>query len=351
MFKIAESKSFESFINNFMLILGFLFSCLMFYFDLNYHHKIPTISIEILTMLTYGVLFYILHKHPQYIVQIEITQTIYLVFVSIAIFFWGGGLSIGNMLTFILALSATILLNRNKVLRFFSFFNPLLIISFVIIECMVPSLRQIDNRLPYKYLVIYDLEFLVTSCSIFSLIAYVKYAYDFNRNSLEENTKILYQTNEELQTLTEELRAQSEEVTAQNEQIILQNNMLKEIMEELQSKQIILEELNLKLEEKVLKRTASLKHKNEKLASYAFFNAHILRAPVCRIQGLVSLIKTDYKNKENLSLYIGYLNESVEELELITNKTSKLLDSEENISQDELNKLFIEIFDGKKTVF
>ena len=216
---------------------------------------------------------------------------------------------------------------------------------------MVPSLRQIDNQLPYKYLVIYDLEFLVTSCSIFSLIAYVKYAYDFNRNSLEENTKILYQTNEELQTLTEELRAQSEEVTAQNEHIILQNNMLKEIMEELQSKQIILEELNLKLEEKVLKRTESLKYKNEKLASYAFFNAHILRAPVCRIQGLVSLIKTDYKSKENLSLYIGYLNESVEELELITNKTSKLLDTEENISQDELNKLFIEIFDGKKTVF
>src|SRR6185369_17055008 len=47
--------------------------------------------------------------------------------------------------------------------------------------------------------------------------------------------------------------------------------------------------LNHNLEALVSQRTSELEEQNEKLKNYAFFNAHLLRGPFCRVQGLIHL--------------------------------------------------------------
>jgi light-regulated signal transduction histidine kinase (bacteriophytochrome) len=47
--------------------------------------------------------------------------------------------------------------------------------------------------------------------------------------------------------------------------------------------------LNQNLEAVVLQRTQILEEQNQKLKDYAFYNAHTLRGPFCRIKGLVHL--------------------------------------------------------------
>src|SRR6187549_681374 len=50
-----------------------------------------------------------------------------------------------------------------------------------------------------------------------------------------------------------------------------------------------LDVLNKSLESKVAERTQKLEEQNKKLRDHAFYNAHLLRGPFCRIQGLIQL--------------------------------------------------------------
>jgi chromosome segregation ATPase len=312
------------------------------------------------------------------------------------------------MMTILLAVVGVVLMSSDRNLKFFVWFLPILLGTFVLVECIYPGIRQEDGRMAYKFMLVFDMEFWVSSTAILYLAGKVKNLYDINRNVIVTFSEELHAKNDELQVLTEELRAQGEELQSQNDQILSQNEILAVAMDDLNFKQKQLEQLNIDLVHKnnklleyanelhhqrmemelqhqqisnqyellgetmldlskkqeelenlnnhlekiVSKRTESLKEKNVKLASYAFFNSHILRAPVCRIQGLINLIQTDDNiTTNNNKVYHELLDESVKELGFITSKTSKLLDTYEEVSQKEIDLLFDEVFEGKKHVF
>lgn len=88
--------------------------------------------------------------------------------------------------------------------------------------------------------------------------------------------------NDELnRKILSELKLKSEKIKSQNEQLMENQNTLNEI--------------NLHLEELVLKKTESIKQQNERLLKYAHSNAHDVRGPIARLLGLVQLsrLKTD----------------------------------------------------------
>jgi len=77
-----------------------------------------------------------------------------------------------------------------------------------------------------------------------------------------------------------------------------------------------LNSMNQNLEAIVSKRTAELEEQNEKLRQVAFFNAHKLRGPFCRIQGLIQLqdlVEPDAADFLEIKMKLGG---SIEELDL-----------------------------------
>jgi signal transduction histidine kinase len=97
------------------------------------------------------------------------------------------------------------------------------------------------------------------------------------------------------------------DLQVRNNTVSLQNKRLEEQQREL-------ENLMQKLEEKVLIRTLALKEQNERLTEYAFFNSHILRAPVSRIRGLVNLLGLTI-DKEEENKIRGLLSDCMNELD------------------------------------
>lgn len=93
-----------------------------------------------------------------------------------------------------------------------------------------------------------------------------------------------------------------------------------------QNKNEIIEKFNRELESKVELRTKMLKEQNAKLMEYAFVNAHVLRAPVSRILGLVNLlIKSENPRATEDKEVIQHLNESSKELDSVVRNLSVTL--------------------------
>ncbi len=95
---------------------------------------------------------------------------------------------------------------------------------------------------------------------------------------------------------------------------------------------------NEELERRVKKRTSELEDRNARLKEYAFINAHLLRAPLCRIKGLTNLIG---KNNEIYDRQIiERLVISNAELEDIVKKITNILDEEKELNRDLLYELY-----------
>lgn len=79
------------------------------------------------------------------------------------------------------------------------------------------------------------------------------------------------------------------------------------------------------LEEKVASRTLVLREQNKRLTEYAFFNSHILRAPVSRIRGLLSLLtmKIDWEEEQKVRVLLAA---SMNELDLAIKSINEKLD-------------------------
>ncbi len=88
-----------------------------------------------------------------------------------------------------------------------------------------------------------------------------------------------------------------------------------------------LDALNRSLESKVLERTQKLEEQNKKLRDHAFYNAHLLRGPFCRVQGLMQLqeLITDGKEKIEIQQKLKF---SINELEDRIHEIQKIVDSE-----------------------
>lgn len=88
-----------------------------------------------------------------------------------------------------------------------------------------------------------------------------------------------------------------------------------------------LDVLNKNLESKVLQRTQMLEEQNKKLRDHAFYNAHLLRGPFCRVQGLMQLQELITDEKEKIEIQ-QKLKLSIEELDDRIREIQKIVDSE-----------------------
>ncbi len=85
--------------------------------------------------------------------------------------------------------------------------------------------------------------------------------------------------------------------------------------------------LNINLENIVIHRTQKLEEQNKKLLDHAFYNAHLLRGPFCRIKGLIQLqaLISDEVEKKDI---LNKLQYSIEELEIRIQEIQQIVDSE-----------------------
>ena len=104
-------------------------------------------------------------------------------------------------------------------------------------------------------------------------------------------------------------------VKNQQKHIEQQNQKLKE-----GKKEIV--RVNSSLEHRVEERTEQLEKQNEQLLEYAFINAHLLRAPVCNILGLIDLLK-NYEFSEDQMDIIKFLDTSTKELDEMVMKINR----------------------------
>lgn len=92
------------------------------------------------------------------------------------------------------------------------------------------------------------------------------------------------------------------------------NETISEQYKALECQRKDLEELKQMLEEKVITRTQLLLEQNNQLREYTYFNAHILRAPVSRIRGLLYLLSVETPPDEEKRIR-SLLAESMTELD------------------------------------
>lgn len=93
----------------------------------------------------------------------------------------------------------------------------------------------------------------------------------------------------------------------QHQTIIDQNKQLSET-------RLVLELTNTELETRVRERTLELMEQNSRLTEYAFFHAHVLRAPVSRIRGLLNLLNLPIDPAEELQVR-EMLSQTMKELD------------------------------------
>lgn len=101
-----------------------------------------------------------------------------------------------------------------------------------------------------------------------------------------------------------------------------QQLQVKEINQTLKEQRKEIEEINNSLEERVKERTEKLEKQNKQLTEYAFINAHLLRAPVCNILGLIDLLKNHEFNQDQLEI-IKFLDDSTKELDEMVMKINR----------------------------
>jgi GAF domain-containing protein len=117
-------------------------------------------------------------------------------------------------------------------------------------------------------------------------------------------------------------RAAKEQIIAQGLKIMEQHDQLKSYAEEIQA-------INQQLEKRVAERTEKLMIQAERMREYSFINAHLLRGPSCRIQGLLALLNSRQLSAEEEKLVLHYLDVSATELDDIIRRITKTLDASE----------------------
>ncbi|MEQ8478185.1 triple tyrosine motif-containing protein [Fulvivirga sp.] len=156
--------------------------------------------------------------------------------------------------------------------------------------------------------------FLFAAIFFTLLLLYIIYRIRFyvilqNQKALQEEVAIRTM---KIQTMNKEIQTQNEELKMQSEEIITTNE---------------------RLESTVQERTRQLREQNEKLSEYAFINSHQLRAPICRIIGLLSLLKLE--DKKEYETILQLLHETGIELDEISKNINSMLD---NVDLSELEQ-------------
>lgn len=112
---------------------------------------------------------------------------------------------------------------------------------------------------------------------------------------------------------------------AQNQELQETRNQIADQLDELKQQQEEIQQINENLEFMVQQRTHELEKQNQQLAEYAFINGHLLRAPLCRVQGLVYLMELSDKVTKEDPLY-QHLRESVDEFSGVVAHIDRLVE-------------------------
>jgi signal transduction histidine kinase len=144
-------------------------------------------------------------------------------------------------------------------------------------------------------------------------------------NEIQRQHLKLSEQNDELSALNEEIISQREEVMAQRDSLAEKNLEIEKINQQMG-------EVNENLEDLVEQRTKILEEQNKKLAEYAFFNAHKLRAPLARVMGLVNLLMSKI-NTDERPVILNHLKNSSEELDTVVRSISDSLSEEINVAE------------------
>lgn len=118
----------------------------------------------------------------------------------------------------------------------------------------------------------------------------------------------LQEKNEELTASEEELRASQEELLASQEELT---------------------QINENLNTLVKQRTLTIIDQNKKFVHHAFINAHQVRAPLARIQGLVNLLNYEHNLTKEDQEILRRLKAASDELDDILHEVRKNLDAAE----------------------
>ena len=135
---------------------------------------------------------------------------------------------------------------------------------------------------------------------------------------------------DELILLNEELRSQQEEVMSQRDALADKNAEIESISNQIADD-------NEKLELLVAQRTEALENQNTKLSTYAFLNAHKLRAPLARIMGLVNLLQMKTEPREKPTI-MSHLAQSSDELSDVVGSINKSFQDETILPPTSENK-------------
>jgi len=104
----------------------------------------------------------------------------------------------------------------------------------------------------------------------------------------------------------------------------------------MQEKNEEITQINENLEAIVQERTKELKQKNRQLTEYAFINAHILRAPIARVNGLFNIFKMENGSNTKDPDIMNYMQGSIDELNDITSKINRAIEDNGMIDRSEL---------------
>jgi tetratricopeptide (TPR) repeat protein len=155
----------------------------------------------------------------------------------------------------------------------------------------------------------------------FLLLAVVVRSYQRQKGRNE----LLQQKNTEIENQRRELAEHRDELTALNEELVSQQEELHYKNSEIEAMNQRIMETNHNLEAKVAERTKVLEEQYHRLAEYAHFNAHKLRAPVASILGLVTLLQREGGEAEMKEL-IEHLKKSTENLDQVVKTINSKLE-------------------------
>ena len=150
------------------------------------------------------------------------------------------------------------------------------------------------------------------------------YYFLFTQLGLYYMAKTNYRHEHNLQVQLEEIQEQNEEIAVQNEELTEHRHLIEEQNDELRQQQENIQKINDNLEYMVEQRTQELEKQNHQLAEYAFVNGHLLRGPLCRVQGLIYLMELSGKLDKDDPMY-SHLRESVEEFAEVVTRINLLV--------------------------
>lgn len=133
-----------------------------------------------------------------------------------------------------------------------------------------------------------------------------------------------------IRNLNAELNEKLLEVFEKNNDKETQNEELKSIQEELLA-------INEELERKVELRSKELKLKQRKIVHYGFMNSHVLRAPIARIKGLMSIIEVLVEKNEKKQI-LTLIKESVDDLNTSSQSINEIVNEENEIYLKEMEE-------------